>query len=196
MNEDFEKNFNNDEVGGEEIIPETVNEEIPQVEAEKVEEEKDTSYRSQQTYYGYTQSSEPQYGSSYRQSNPQPAYYAYSRPQPMQTPNVKKEKKGLKVFASAIALILVFALGFGASTIMKYSDKDNAFSSSDDKKINSDGPALNINESPVTPTKISSSGVLSTAQIAAKLRPSNVGIVVYTRNSNSSAGEGSGNVES
>ncbi|MBQ8015811.1 MAG: trypsin-like peptidase domain-containing protein, partial [Clostridia bacterium] len=55
-----------------------------------------------------------------------------------------------------------------------------------------DGPRLNINESPVTPTKISTGGILTTAQIAAKLRPSNVGIVVYTTHSNASAGEGSG----
>ncbi len=193
MNEEFEKNFNNNEAYAQEASPETVNEEIPQVEAEKVEEEPKSAYGSQQTaYYGYTQSSNTQYGSSYQQSNPQPNYYAYPQTQSVQTADSKKDKKGFKIFASAIALILVFALGFGASTVMKYSDKDNGISASGDEKVKNDGPALDINESPVTPTKISTGGILTTAQIAAKLRPSNVGIVVYTRNSNSSAGEGSG----
>ncbi len=193
MNEEFEKNFNNDEVYGENSAPETTNDDITEVEVEKVDEEPNSAYRHQQTtYYGYTQSSNnPQYG-SYQQSNPQPNYYSYPQTQPAESANNKKEKKGLKVFAAAIALILVFALGFGASTVMKHSDKNSGISVSDDEKEKNDGPALNINESPVTPTKISTGGVLSTAQIAAKLRPSNVGIVVYTRNSNSSAGEGSG----
>ncbi len=204
MNEEFEKNVNNEEipvpeagtpetedeavefVPEEEPVAEITNEDVPSVEAEKVEENPKT------TCYGYTQSSNnAQYG-SYQQSNPQPNYYSYPQTQPVDSMNNKKDKKGLKVFASAIALILVFALGFGASTIMKNSDKNSGISVSDNKKEKNDGPALNINESPVTPTKISIGGVLSTAQIAAKLRPSNVGIVVYTRNSNSSAGEGSG----
>ncbi len=192
MNEEFEKNFNNEEVCGEGSVPETESNSIPEVEAERVEEP-NPAYRSQQTtYYGYTQSSNnTQYG-SYQQSNPQPNFYSYQQTQYSEPANNKKEKKGLRIFASAIALILVFALGFGASTVMKHSNKDSGISVSDDKKEKNDGPALNINESPVTPTKISTGGVLSTAQIAAKLRPSNVGIVVYTRNSNSSAGEGSG----
>lgn len=212
MNEEFEKNINGEEfpvpeaeaqntedeaveiVPEEEPAPEITNESIPEVEAEKVEEEPNPTYRSrpqQTTYYGYTQANNPQYG-SYQQNNTQPNYYAYPQTQPVEASNNKKEKKGLKIFASAIALILVFALGFGASTVMKNADKDSGISLSDDKKEKNDGPALNINESPVTPTKISTDGVLTTAQIAAKLRPSNVGIVVYTRNSNSSAGEGSG----
>lgn len=194
MNEEFEKNLNDEEAYGEETVPETEIDSVPEVEAEKVEEEPNPAYRSQQTttYYGYTQSSNNQQYGSYQQSNPQPNYYSYQQAPPVNPVNDKKEKKGLKIFASAIALILVFALGFGASTVMKYSDKDGGSSVSDAEKKNNDGPVLNINESPVTPTKVSSGGVLTTAQIAAKLRPSNVGIVVYTRNSNSSAGEGSG----
>ena len=217
MNEEFEKNFNNENIpepeadasaeneDAVEIIPEEepaaeiTNDDVPTVEAEKVEAEPETrssAYTSQaqsgsQTYYGYTQGSNQQYG-SYQQNNSQPNYYAYPQTQPDNFQNNKKEKKGLKIFVSAIALILVFALGFGAASIKKYSDDNSEISVSDGEKKKNDGPALNINESPVTPTKISTGGVLTTAQIAAKLRPSNVGIVVYTRNSNSSAGEGSG----
>ena len=194
MNEEFEKFSNNEDVCAENSAPEKENEAVPEVEAEKVEPEAENTYRTQQTtYYGYTQSSNPQYD-AYRQSEPQsqPRYYSYQYTQPVNSVNNPKEKKGFKAFVSAIALILVFALGFGVSTVMKYSDKNGGTAVSENKKEKNDGPALNINESPVTPTKVSSNGVLSTAQIAAKLRPSNVGIVVYKRNTNSSAGEGSG----
>lgn len=213
MNEEFENGINREpefipdaqntveetgeaEIITEEIYTEPVNEDVPEVEAQVVEEAETASYSEpeqpkaqQQTYYGYTQSSYNQsYGNYAQQSNTQPNYYAYPQTQPVNTP---KEKKGMRTFISAIALILVFALGFGVSSVMKHSDNDSGTSFSDKEK-NNDGPKLNINESPVTPTKISSGGVLTTAQIAAKLRPSNVGIVVYTRQSNSSAGEGSG----
>ena len=150
------------------------------------------SEQPRQTYYGYTQGGAQQYGQQYAYQNntQQQPYYAYPQTQ-TQPVNTKKEKKGMKTFISAIALILVFALGFGVASISKHSD-NNGGSSVSDKNEKNDGPELNINESPITPTKISTDGVLTTAQIAAKLRPSNVGIVVYTRNSNSSAGEGSG----
>lgn len=213
MNEEFENGINREndiipeaqntaeenteaEFYSEEINAEPINEDVPVVEAQMVEESEAASYSTpeqpksqQQTYYGYTQSSYNQsYGQHTQSENTQPNYYAYPQTQPV---NTKKEKKGMKTFISAIALILVFALGFGVSSVVKHSDNDSGISSSDNEKKN-DGPELNINESPVTPTKISTGGVLTTAQIAAKLRPSNVGIVVYTRNSNSSAGEGSG----
>lgn len=217
MNEEFEKNINNEiipepetDASGKnedtvEIVPEEepaaeiTNDDVPKVEAERVEAEPETrssAYASQaqsesRTYYGYTQGSNQQYG-SYQQNNAQPNYYVYPQTQPDNSSNNKKEKKGLKIFVSAIALILVFALGFGAASIKKHSDDNSGISVSGEEKKKNDGPALDINESPVTPTKVSTGGVLTTAQIAAKLRPSNVGIVVYTRNSNSSAGEGSG----
>lgn len=174
---------------------EIMHEEVPAVEAQVVEEPEAApsaqpvqNEQPQQTYYGYTQSGNQQYGQNYYQNNAQQNAYVYPQTQPA-TP--KKEKKGMRAFVSAIALILVFALGFGVASISKHSDNDRGASVSD-KKENKDGPKLDINESPITPTKISSGGVLATAQIAAKLRPSNVGIVVYTRNTNSSAGEGSG----
>lgn len=211
MNEEFENGFNREEdfapdsqntieentenIYADEINDESVNEEVPVVEAEMVEEPETASYtapeqpKTQQTYYGYTQSSYNQsYAQHAQQSNTQPSYYAYPQTQPAAP---KKEKKGMKTFISAIALILVFALGFGVSSVVKHADNDGGISSSDKEKKN-DGPKLDINESPVTPTKISTGGVLTTAQIAAKLRPSNVGIVVYTTHSNASAGEGSG----
>lgn len=218
MNEEFEKNINDEvppvvnepipkeEYEAAEFVPvnetaeEATDEDIPSVVAEKVEEEQPVPppQNRQTTYYGYTQSSfnnHQSYGSYQPQnSNPQPNPYSYPQTQATSPADTKSNKKGLKTFLSVIALILVFALGFGLSTVMKHSDNNNiGTSASDGENKKNNGPALNINESPVTPTKVSNNGgVLTTAQIAAKLRPSNVGIVVYTRNSNSSAGEGSG----
>ncbi|MBQ2846923.1 MAG: trypsin-like peptidase domain-containing protein [Clostridia bacterium] len=200
MNEEFENNIGKEEENiteqENEMIPETVEsvseaaeEEIPSVEAQQVEEPEQKE--PQQTYYGYTQSSYNQSYGSYQQNNPRPNYYSYPQTQPDNSSNTKKDKKGLKVFVASIALILVFALGFGVASINKYSDNDKSIVSSD-KKEKGDGPELKINESPVTPTKVSLGGVLTPAQIHAKLSKSNVGIVVYTQNSNSSAGEGSG----
>lgn len=207
MNEEFENNINNeentvseaentaaDEPAVQEAVFEEVSEDVPVVEAEKVEEPQDSPYASaeqgRQTYYGYTQSSSNQSYGQHQQNSSQPNYYSYPQTQPVNSDN-KKERKGFKVFAASIALILVFALGFGVSSVLKYSDDDKGISSSDKEK-KGDGPQLNINESPVSPTNVSLDGVLTPAQIHAKLSKSNVGIVVYTQNSNSSAGEGSG----
>lgn len=215
MNEEFGNNINKEEnivpepentvekdimseVFAQEPDTEPADDEVPVVEAQVIEESETVSYSApeqpkpqQQTYYGYTQNSGNQsYGQYSQTGSAQQTYYAYPQTQP-DNGNNKKEKKGMKAFISAIALILVFALGFGVSSVVKHNDSDSGISSSDKEKKN-DGPELNINESPVTPTKVSTGGVLTTAQIAAKLRPSNVGIVVYTRNSNASAGEGSG----
>ncbi|MBE6820833.1 MAG: trypsin-like serine protease [Ruminococcaceae bacterium] len=160
-------------------------EEIPAVQTEEQAAPENPVY-TQQPYtntpnYGYNQSSypPPSYG---RTTVNQSAVYAPA-PQP-----VKKERKGLKVFAACLALVLVFALGFGVASIRK----DNNGSNISASNKNTDGPQLNINESPVTPTAASVDGALTTAQIAEKVKPSIVGIVVYTQRSNSSAGEGTG----
>ena len=52
---------------------------------------------------------------------------------------------------------------------------------------NKDGPSLNIASTPAAVE-----GALTTAQIAEKVKPGIVGIVVYTNNSGSTAGEGTG----
>ena len=166
---------------------------VPTVEAEVVEEPKAAPQPPENPSY-QQQSSRPSFEGYYAQPNnaQQPYYYnqqnyqqSYAPPQP------QKSGKGKKIFFAIIAIIVVFALGFGAASISKSADK-NPSSSTSDKPVNKDLPEVNINESPVTPTKLSNGGVLSGAQIHAKLSKSNVGIVVYTRNTNSSAGEGSG----
>lgn len=157
---------------------------LPEAEAQIVEEPKAASNNGSCQQANYSPYSNQSY-SSYNYN--QPNYYQ----QQSVPPQAPKAKKGMKVFVACIAVVIVFALGFGAASIVKSIDKGGP----NDKEIENvvEGlPEVNINESPVSPTEISKGGVLTPAQIAAKLAPSNVGIVVYTRNSNSSAGEGSG----
>ncbi len=157
---------------------ETPSDEIPTVDAEPV------SYSAPKTENPiYTQ--QPYNGAYYSAQN-----QAYVQPTP-QKPN--KDKKGIKVFVALIALVLVFAIGFGMASIKKDNNDNENTSTSQNKDSNNEGaPELNIYESPVSPTAASIEGALTTAQIAAKVKPSIVGIVVYTKNTNSSAGEGTG----
>ena len=156
---------------------------VPEVEAQQVEEEKPFYQRENPAYqhqnYGYQQYSQPY--------NQQPYQGYYQQPVAPQKP---KTGKGVKAFIACIALVIVFALGFGVSSILKATN--NIGTEKEPDKIAEGLPEVNINDSPVTPTKISAGGVLTGAQIHAKLSPSNVGIVVYKQNSNSTAGEGSG----
>ncbi len=202
MNEEFRNNYENNEVSAsptENTEPKPsandmpffsaeVND-VPAVEAEVVEEPKAAPQPPENP--SYQQNYSAPFNGYYAQPNntQQPYYYNqqnYNPPQP------QKSGKGKKIFFAIIAVVIVFALGFGAASISKSADK-NPQTSTSDKPVNKDLPEVNINESPVSPTKLSSGGgVLSGAQIHAKLAKSNVGIVVYARNTNSSAGEGSG----
>jgi len=157
---------------------ETSADEIPTVQAEPV------SYAEPKTENPiYTQQS---YSGSYYSAQNQP----YIQPAP-QTP--KKDKKGLKIFGALIVLALVFAIGFGTASITKSNNgAESPVAQQNDKPGNENAPDLNINDSPVSPTAASVEGALTTSQIAAKVKPSIVGIVVYTKNTNSSAGEGTG----
>lgn len=197
MNEEFENSYEKERVENENAAAheeevsfkaseEIKNDDIPNVEAEKVEESSNPRQSENSSYQSYGSYSRPNYQqyNNYQSNN---SHQIYQEPvAPIQNP---KTKKGLKIFAACIAIVIVFALGFGVSSIVKFSSNDIKTESNTTKE---DAPGLNINASPATPTNVSSGGELTAAQIAAKLRPSNVGIVVYTKNSNSSAGEGSG----
>ncbi len=116
--------------------------------------------------------------------------YQYSQPQaPIQKPAVRK---GIKIFAVLIALVVVFSLGAGVATIVKYSDGKQSDEISN-QEIANGAPDIDIHESPVSPTNITLEGALTTSQVAAKVKSSIVGVVVYANNnSNSTAGEGTG----
>ncbi len=171
----------------------TVEEEQPQQPNPAPQPPENPSYR-QPGYYAQQNSPPPYYNQQYNQGQQSynPPYYNQQNFVPNQP---KKPSSGKKIFLAIIAVVVVFALGFGAASISKSSDRKPSSSDSaatDGKNENKDLPEVEINESPVTPTEVSDGSVLSGAQIHAKLAKSNVGIVVYTRNTNSSAGEGSG----
>ena len=137
------------EASEEQTVEEAVFEEIPAAEVKEQPVPENPVY-TQQPYtgtsgYGYNQS----YGyppPSYGRANPTPVYTASTAP----VPEKKKDRKGLKIFAACLALVIVFALGFGVASIRK--DNNGGSISSSDRGKNTDGPQLNINESPVTPT--------------------------------------------
>lgn len=163
-------------------------EEIPSVEAQVVEEPQHAAAPNEE-------SKQPQYSYAQQPQGGQPPYQSYSAQpndfrQPVAPIQNPKTRKGIKAFVACIALVIVFALGFGISSIVKYSS--NKDKSSENNVLNSDSPQLSINDSPVTPSDISAEGELTPVQIYAKLKDSNVGIVVYSQNSNSSVGQGSG----
>ncbi len=166
-----------------------VKEEIPTVDAQEIPNappRRENPVYTQQPYTNQAYRAAPN-GTYYYANQP---VYQYSPP-PVAPQQPKKKRKGLRIFFSAIAIVLVFALGFGIASIAK--GGNNAPSPSNGNSGSNEGaPGLNIHESPVSPTAATVDGALTTAQIAAKVKPSIVGIVVYTQRSNASAGEGTG----
>lgn len=168
---------------------------VPHVEA-RVEEEphEQPNYGAQQQYRQtqYGQYQQPQYGYQYQQ--PQQQYQQQYQP-PVAPIQTKKGKRGIKIFVACIAVAVVFALAAGITAIVKSRNDiqpDSSVTGSAYKDNDDADAKLNINASPVSPTETNIEGALTPTQIYAKLKASNVGIVVYSSNSNSSAGEGSG----
>lgn len=98
---------------------------------------------------------------------------------------VKKKNKGLMVFTGIVCSMLAVAvIGFAGFGIYNLVDQNglqpaaSAAGSPADPAL----PGLNINDIPATTESIAQGGVLTTKQIAAKVQPSVVGIVVYTNN--------------
>ncbi len=144
---------------------------------------------------GYQQqpySQAPQFGAQYYQQQP---YQAPSKPP-------KKKRRGLRVFCVLLAIVVVFS-GFGVGVSFatrKYinnkqngEDTTNQYiaAGDDDSKttVNSDGPSLDISETPTAATGATGTA-LTSKEIAAKAKASTVGVLVYS--SQQLAGEGSG----
>ena len=176
----------------EETVSENVNtaeEEIPTVDAKEIPEAEvppmqNEAERQSEQYGPY--GNRPYNPNNYTANRP--TYSSGYNPPPSPPEN---RNRGLKVFAAIVCVLLVFSLIFSAAVVLKYKDKvytpsENSVGTVDsDKK--GDGPALNIASAPAEVE-----GALTTAQIAKKVKPSIVGIVVYTNNSSSTAGEGTG----
>ncbi len=179
-------------------------------EAEKVETPNQQNYNQtqgqNQNPYSYGQ---PQYqGSNYQyqynggyQNNGQ-----YNYQQPTYQPNNQepKKKNGKKIFLTIVAIIVVFALGVGTASIFngsgKASTKKSESSESEEATTSGDDTKLQISGSPKSSKKSSGTGdALTPSEIAATVRESNVGVMIYsktsstyTSTSSSASGEGSG----
>ncbi len=180
----------------EEIQPENEEAAEQPVEAQPVEPN-DTSNIYSGTYH-YTRppyQQNPYQQNQYQQNAyQQPPYqqnpYGYAQPQPQTPP--KKNNKGVKLFVAALGIIAAIALAIGVAAVSKYVINKKGIKDTGKISSGDTGASLNINSSPVSPTEVNIDGPLSTTAIAAKVRASNVGIVVYKSGSSSAAGEGSG----
>ncbi len=155
---------------------------------------------------GYTEAGDtapqPEYHEPYGNVNPYSSHYQQSFdngapqygqfvPQGEADSKNEKSKKGAKVFLAAIAVILVFALGFGAATIAN--SRKNKKEDVSEEISTMDNTKLDIKQPPTENNKKKVNEILTPAEIAEKVRASNVGIVVYSSgNKQSVAGEGSG----
>lgn len=192
---------------------EKTEEEVPTVKAEQVQPPENPIYTTQpytnaprQAYPNRPQQPQAPYNypPQYRPVNGVP--YAAPQPQRIPTPQPaekpKKKRTGLKVFAIILAIILAFSFGVGVMAIFSSIGNNNNSSGNNitepgksDNNFATDNegaPDLNISDSPVSPSSPLPDGTLTTSQIATKVKPSIVGIVVYTQYSNQSAGEGTG----
>ena len=189
FNNGFENNFDAENAQQVDFVP--AEEEVTEKKIEEVsftaqerpveQEEKTQEEIPQQPPVNPIYSNNPYQGSYYNQS------YSYQQA-PVQKP---APKKGIKIFAALIAFVIVFSLGAGVATVIKHSNNkpNNEITN---QQVENGAPDVEINESPVSPTNVALNGALTTSQVAAKVKSSIVGIVVYTNRSNSSAGEGTG----
>ncbi|MBR4727533.1 MAG: trypsin-like peptidase domain-containing protein [Clostridia bacterium] len=127
-------------------------------------------------------------------SGAQQPYYGYRQPTaPYSAPAAQPEKpkrKGGKIFAACVALLLVFALGVGVASIFR-TQRSGTNRKASVNPDNSGAPQITLHETPASATKQegSTDTPLTPAQIAAKVADINVGVLV---SSNSASGEGSG----
>ena len=136
-----------------------------------------------QPYYYNNQNQPPFYG---QPQNPATAQYGSFTPPPS-----KDKKKGLKIFYSVLGALLVFALVVTGFSLGKNIALKNNGDSNTSETTTSNGPSLVINENTADTTQ-AASGTLTPEQVATKVKPSVVGVLVYSSRSTTVSGEGSG----
>jgi serine protease Do len=195
--------------------------EEPVVYAERVQDYASSSdaYRAQGSVppYGqtavppYAQQSVPPYGSAYGQTTygqaaqPRSPYYtqqnAYGAPAYAGTQSApanataKKSGKGLKVFFTVIALIVLAGVMFGVGSLIGGRRRQSDYAPTANSAENSaaaNAPELETKASPASDSSAPAGSVLTPTQIAAKVRSVSVGILVYSKSSRGVASEGSG----
>ncbi len=164
-----------------------------------------SAYRTQQTVPPYGRTTVPPYG----QQNTVPPYGQTARPQgvygtqptygaqaytaPANAPE-KKSKKGLKVFFTVIALIVLAGVMFGVGIGIggRHRRIESATSADTQNSTQANAPEMQTQASPASDSSAVPGAVLTPTQIAAKVRSSSVGILVYSSRSSEVASEGSG----
>lgn len=118
------------------------------------------------------------YGGSQFQPQPGAPFHPGS-PQPPQPQKAKKKRSPLKTFLIAILCVAIVGGGIGGAVFLAL---DNGGSGDSTKLETKESPTVDVNNIP-------DSGELTAEQIAAKVKPSVIGILVYNK---TSSGEGSG----
>ena len=188
--------------------PETVPQpEEPTVQAERVQYSPPPvgAYRTQQSVPPYGQSTVPPYGrqnvppygQTVQRQNPyytQQSAYGTTAASGSSAAPAKKQKKGLKVFFTVIALIVLAGVMFGVGTMIggRHRSIEAATSADSQNSVEAGAPEMETKASPASDSYASSGSVLTPTQIAAKVRSISVGILVYSKSSSGVASEGSG----
>lgn len=105
-----------------------------------------------------------------------------------------KNNTGLKVFAIVISVVFVLtAAAFAGFVLYENSIDSSSGAVSNESEVNMSGPDITLNNRPAPEDTDYAEGVLSTEEIAAKVRPSVVGIITYDVGTSLTAtGAGSG----
>ena len=138
----------------------------------------------------------PPYGTQQGTRYGSPSYTAPTYVGPATSPAPqKKQSKGLKVFFTVIALIVLAGVMFGVGTMIggRHRQPEVAGNSNETAATAQAGaPELETKASPSSDNTAAAGAVLTPTQIAAKVRPWSVGILVYSKTSSGVASEGSG----
>ena len=123
----------------------------------------------------------------------QPPYNSGSYTQPQPEKKKKKmsaKKKGVAIFAAILAAVVAVS---AIVTVFAKSGNSGGAGNGTSITETSEGDAeLNITDTPKATTTSKTGSTLTSAEVYAKVSPSNVGIVVYSQSSSSASGEGSG----
>ncbi len=121
------------------------------------------------------------------------------RPKGSKEPREPGRNKGLKIFSIVVSCVLVITLGAFAFVLVNDWNAGNTMAQGSSASENSssprdDSPSLIIGQTPDSSSSLTvTDGPLTIPQIAAKVKPSVVGIITYTKESGlKAANEGSG----
>ena len=169
-------------------------------------------YQPGQSYGAYggaqygTQQNIPPYGSAYNanpysagasQTYTQNPYGGYTPPRQPAQDTPKKSRKGLRVLLTVVAVLVVAGLGIGVGAIIGSRGKSESPAilpggDSSAATAIAGAPEMETKASPASDAKAAAGSAMTPTQIAAKVKASSVGILVYSRNATGLSGEGSG----